>query len=501
MLWHIVRKDWKLLRHTILLVAFCNALVRILALAFGPFDDVRSRALATALSMIDPAAIIATAVLIVLIVQTDPIPDGSQDWLVRPIRRRDLLLAKAASVALFAQAPIFLFEAAECLANGFPLGASIAAPLGRSLYMFFALDLPVLALATLMHGLRRVIGAAFLCFLAYTIIWATIAQTDPLAIATRRLWLDTAAQLLWAAAAAAGILAFQYFRRRTTRARLAFAAGLLCWMALEFLPWRPLFAFEESLSRRPAAAESIHVAFDPSAGRLPHTGHGREAVHFNSGGAKNPGGAKRDIGIALPVRFPGLADTELLVPDHIAVRLTSPAGETVYDGVTTLGIQSADQRPYEFVWIPEPTYNRVKDQPLRLDLDYSLTLIQPDAEITLPVAAGDRWIPGFARCVTRFSAPDNYLDLACLAPGQLPPATLFLEKPDGRQISAHSEIERSNYAPFLARVSGDSITRMSANWGEAAAGDRIIIRPYTAAAHFTRYLTIPEIRLGEWRPQ
>lgn len=152
MLWHIVRKDWKLLRHAILLVAICNALVRILAFAFGPFDDIRGRALTTALSMIDPAAIIATAALIVLIAQTDPIPGLAQDWLVRPIRRRDLLLAKIVSVALFAQAPIFLFEVAECLANGFPFWPSIAAPLARSLYMFLAFDLPVLALAALTRG-------------------------------------------------------------------------------------------------------------------------------------------------------------------------------------------------------------------------------------------------------------------------------------------------------------------------------------------------------------
>jgi hypothetical protein len=61
----------------------------------GPFGNAPLAALSSILGLV---SLVATALLIVTVVQQDAIPGLTQDWLVRPIRRRDLLLSKVVFV-------------------------------------------------------------------------------------------------------------------------------------------------------------------------------------------------------------------------------------------------------------------------------------------------------------------------------------------------------------------------------------------------------------------
>src|SRR5580658_5037392 len=155
MVWHIFRKDLKLLWRMVIGVALINLIHRAIQSGAGIFRNATLSPAVLLSGMLGTVSVLATGVLIVMVVQQDPIPGLTQDWLVRPIRRRDLLLSKALFVALMVQGPIFLIEVSQCLAAGFPLGPSLAAPLSRSLWMFFAMDLPVLAFATLCRSLAQ----------------------------------------------------------------------------------------------------------------------------------------------------------------------------------------------------------------------------------------------------------------------------------------------------------------------------------------------------------
>ena len=133
-----------------------------------------------------------------MVVQQDPIPGLTQDWLVRPIRRRDLLLSKVLFVALMVQGPILLTEVCQCLAAGFPLGPSLAAPLSRSVWMLLAMDLPVLAFATLTRSLAHAAGAAIAIVVGFAIFTqATILYTNSL---FNSMWVTDAAQIAWGVA-------------------------------------------------------------------------------------------------------------------------------------------------------------------------------------------------------------------------------------------------------------------------------------------------------------
>src|ERR1700752_2204860 len=71
--------------------------------------------------------LLTTATMIALVVHQDPIPGTRQDWLTRPIRRRDLLLPKLLFVLVFVQGPWFVIDFLQGVANGFPFGQSAAA--------------------------------------------------------------------------------------------------------------------------------------------------------------------------------------------------------------------------------------------------------------------------------------------------------------------------------------------------------------------------------------
>src|SRR5229473_473509 len=104
MIWHVFKKDWKLLWRMAAAVAFLHFILAAILFKLGRFGGDRPlRSLVETLFMF---AFLGSAFLIAGAVHQDAIPGVRQDWLVRPVKRRDLLLAKLLSVLVMVQAPI-----------------------------------------------------------------------------------------------------------------------------------------------------------------------------------------------------------------------------------------------------------------------------------------------------------------------------------------------------------------------------------------------------------
>lgn len=99
MVWHIFKKDWKLLWDVALPVMGLQWIM-----AADMFFAVRwhNPQLSSLLQVLEPLAFLSVAYLVTLVIQQDPIPGVRQDWLVRPIKRWDLLQAKLLFVMLAA---------------------------------------------------------------------------------------------------------------------------------------------------------------------------------------------------------------------------------------------------------------------------------------------------------------------------------------------------------------------------------------------------------------
>src|SRR5215468_5513138 len=113
MVWHIFKKDCRLLWPFILGVAgvqFAAATMQYLIDHAGETET-----LLTLFRLLRTGTILAVGFLIATAVHQDAIPGVRQDWLVRPVRRRDLLFAKVFFVLLMVQGPIFVADTIQAL--------------------------------------------------------------------------------------------------------------------------------------------------------------------------------------------------------------------------------------------------------------------------------------------------------------------------------------------------------------------------------------------------
>src|SRR5882724_3582583 len=134
MIWRILRKDWILLWPMVALVTAIQVALEWAAYRAGFFG-----ADAAAVELLRPLTLAwyaGIAALTIAVVQQDPVPGVDQDWLVRPIPRRDLLLAKILFVLLAISLPMFAVNFAHAAAVGFPVGLSAKVALYKELYLF-----------------------------------------------------------------------------------------------------------------------------------------------------------------------------------------------------------------------------------------------------------------------------------------------------------------------------------------------------------------------------
>jgi hypothetical protein len=497
MIWHIMRKDWKLFWPLVVGVALIEWIVRITNSSWGIFRE-RLAPLPMMLVYLGPLSLLAVGVLIVLVVQADPIPGLRQDWLVRPIRRKDLLLSKLLFVALLVQGPIFIAEVIQGIAAGFPLSQAIGAPLSRSLYMFIMFDLPVLAFAGLTRNLLEAVGAGFAVAVGVAIcINADLSLNleNLLGMTGGVSWVTDTAQTAWGMIAVAGLLSLLYFRRKTNPARWIFGAATAVWLCAALLPWQTAFAVQERFSPQLPAADPVRISFEPNAGD----------IRLERGDFREPGIYRGQVEHAfVPVNVQGLGDGELLGADRTSARLVKPDGRTFELGQAPQFHDFRGGTFHQSVSVPEETWNLVKDQPMRLEIDYSLTMLKALADHTIPARGANQWVPEAGRCATRMNSDDTQIEFGCLVPGRTSCVITFIQNAHTGTITAQDRDCRPDYAPYFGRLEGDSLSRTYANFlvqgvnTSELKDSQVVVRVYRPLAHFTRHVVIPDIRLADW---
>src|SRR4051812_25746837 len=92
MILHILKKDWRLLWPLVGIVAATQWINAALWFSLAHFKEPRGLLIFAQLFAL--AVFLGSATLITCVVQQDVLPGVSQDWLVRPIRRGDMVCAK-----------------------------------------------------------------------------------------------------------------------------------------------------------------------------------------------------------------------------------------------------------------------------------------------------------------------------------------------------------------------------------------------------------------------
>ncbi len=456
MIGHIFKKDVKLLWRMALGVALLAFLPVALLLKMGRFMDYSGLfVMATLLSTI---GFLGRGLLIVAAVHHDAIPGARLDWLIRPIRRRDLLLAKVLFVVVMVQAPVLAADLFEALADGFSLAPALGAALARSILLLCVFDLPILAFASLTQNmLEAVFGAVAVVIAGATSIALAQIRQPIMGAGLKIPWVGDVAMYAVLLLGALVVLGLQYFRRKTLPARSLTAVVIALALLTMLLPFQTAFAIEQSFSPAPGAAHDVAIAFAPGNGKF------------------RPQPDTPIIGIVyVPLQLSGVPADSILVPDRVKTNLAEPNDRwfAFQDGNAYLPLR-----------VRSELYNQIKNQPVRLEVDYSLTLLRLTSSPTLPAVGADQRIPGLGWCGTRANATYS-IELGCLQAGKTPACIVvgYGCNPD--------------YAPYLGQFAPDALRRFHMQLHESP----VELKIYEPQEHFKRSLVIPEIRLADWAP-
>jgi hypothetical protein len=281
-----------------------------------------------------------------------------------------------------------------------------------------------------------------------------------------------------------------------------------------FFPWGPAFAVEQRLSANPAAAADVALAFEASNGRL------RPPSGLSPSENNRDNGNKAEL--FLPLRIKGLHSDGVLLADRAEVRLISNDGRMVYHGNgEDMEIDRPGQNPilkpaYQEIELPVSIYNAYQDQPLRVELDYSLTVFALAKSYSISALNGDERMPDWGWCQTKMNESDTVIELRCMQAGRGPICgSAFLENAASGTRNPERSACISDYTPFGDRPIPDNFAHFGLNIpfrdpsglakfpvdGPQLPQSRVVIRVYEPEAHFTRSLVIPQIKLKYWEAQ
>src|ERR1700760_1306542 len=155
MAWHIFRKDWRLMWPLAAGVALLQVLIVGAMRHSEPFP--MPQWLSGAAALLTFGLAIAMTLLILLTIQQESIASINQDWLTRPIKRRDLLLGKLLTLALLIHGPIVFVNILQGLAEGFSLGPVLQATLDSNFEVALCYTLPVMAISAMTRSVVEAI--------------------------------------------------------------------------------------------------------------------------------------------------------------------------------------------------------------------------------------------------------------------------------------------------------------------------------------------------------
>lgn len=528
MIWHICKKDLRLRWPYGIAAAIAQFAVVALHLKLGILE--RQRIFSAVLLVLEIMTDLGVAFLIATVVHEDSIVGIRQDWLVRPISRRDLLASKLLFLLLAVQLPMLLAGTIAGIAHGFPLWLSLSAALSENIYFLIGFSLPIFAFVSLTRSTSEALGVAFvivvgtimgLNVLVLPISGSPLGPTSNTGLA----WIPLTFRFVIYFVAALAILVLQYFRRATRISWLVLVASVAICLFSALVPWKVVFALQKAIAPASVSAQAITVRLDPARGHL------QSAVLASP--ARNPENARgnerdemnEDAILHIPLVFTGIADGAILRIDRTVARLTVPntAGEQNVsamgdpDDFEVLNDNQHASEPRlvdEILHVRGTVFARMKDTPVSLQLDYSVTLLNLSSTHSIPAVDGDLRIDGLGHCETRLNDSRTEVDLGCLNIGNTSQCTTaFLQDPATGLHNPPLHGCRDDYAPYFGRyLPPDTLAIRGVDFDfrdpndlihypvneSTVSGARVVIKNYSVAGHFTMRLTIPAIRLAEW---
>ena len=464
----VLRKDWALLWPLALLVALIQIALEWASWKFGFFGV--SPVAREVMRLLTPAWYIGVVALSVVVVHEDTIPGVDQDWLIRPLHRTDLLLAKLLFMAATVCVPMLVVNLVDELALGFPFVPSFGAAIYKEFYLFVCLLVPATALAAATrNAVELIVLVAGLVLLYVVSVWlsATAFGLDRCPTCdTSIMWLQSLLQHIGIFAGSAVVLGFQYYQRRTQLSRGLLAAGVVLLVIVQ-LPWNVAFAIQTwmgaPIGTAPAAIQIS--AAQTTAGASAAGGHSRQDIAKRAAQALLQGDVDAAVEIrkegqdrgapltlTVPLQIKGMTHDEFLVVDRADFAVLDARGATLYRGTRSerksvpLNVDASGMAVQTFE-LPASGYQKIRASAVSLVVDYSLTVRAVVAQHKMRATGGELRSPEIGIC--RSDADPSASIIRCRQIGRAPNCyTATLYAPDGRH---NPEVRAcgSDYRPFI----------------------------------------------------
>lgn len=526
MIWHILKKDWRLLWQFALTLVVAQFALAAVDFQLGHFhrDDLTLRSFVLLLEVL---VYFGAGCFIVALIHQDALVDVRKDWLVRPIRRRDLLASKITLILLVIQVPLLAAELGEGLATGFSFTNSLSAALSENMWFLIAFTVPVLALAVITRSMTQAIASFFSVFIVI-ICWEialkglthghTLGPTGGSPVQ----WVSDSLQLLVCLVGMTLLIALQYFRRRTRPTTVMFGLVVALCLVAQAIPWKYAFRAQTIGHNDRKIADLVLFRLDSSKSRSRGSSMGDSAPDLHNADYSKSDGAMR---ITLPIEVAGVPQNSILKIDRAVVRLIPQ------DGTRSVALEATDDSdPVEIPSGPEiPNGSEVHSQPVKIRasayrrwmnvpvsivIDYSITMLELSSVHEIPAIGGEERFPDVGWCQSSLNENQVNVEARCLQVGFPPQCQTFLLVDP--QTGAHNPIVhgcRNDYSPWFGRYKPlSTISVAAANlWfrdpdeivhypvdASRIKNAKVVIRSYQPAAHFERLVTLSNIWIADW---
>lgn len=469
MIWHIFRKDLRISWKAALGAAVLQWMAIALIVRLGVFPA--NHSLEQLHSLVRVTAGLATFLAAIMAVHNDVLTLPTGDWLMRPIRRRDVLLAKILFFIVAVQLPILIGCVGEGMGFGFGFGDSFGAALWQSAMMTAGMGVPAVALGAMTANLvEAIIFVISVVAIAVGQSWlaATLDHSQGGAFFNLD-WIEGAGVIGGMFLGGTIALWVLYRWRKVSQARFASAAIFIAGTAFGLLPWKTAFAMQRWITPPAGAARNIRLEFDA-------------AVHY-------PRVTAFDDTAYLPVRVAGLETGTALRADLIEVSLTRADGSVEHPQI----------RPSQFSVAGRSDLSIVSGAsgPMTVNADYWLTLVEKTGGQWIETGDHETAVPGLGRCGIGVLPNNSAETVGCLSAG---PANGVCHS---LQDDRFSSVFCTNYGPsWLWFPDWDELNRMpSGSIFIRGVPQRLYITTYKVVEHFVRHVEIPNVRLDDWRQQ
>lgn len=448
-----------------------------------------------------PVILFALVVLITSVFQLDSPASLTDDWLCRPIPRRELLVAKFLLVTCTVYLPRAIGTFAADLALGSPLLESfLDAVLLQDNVSVFLLPIFVFA-AIVTRTFVQGFGVLFAIFIGVFVIPTPFVRPqDPLSPGIREelffsgsQWLSTAPSHLASIILLALGLWLVYWRRHLAAARILMGATVLVAVFLMVLPmvimhWNSVFAMQSALTPAPPAnatpftLRNTHVCF-------PATRRAALAAdpEFVGGWEVE---SLRDVGPDSTAFVTAIAPAGL--PLDWRAKLTYVQAEYLAGNRSLYSLRpvryltdNGGGPSFTHAWmLPEFAAARLRGTDVKLQLTYSMMLLKP-RQYSVPTDGERRKLSGLGYCSAQVDEPGNSIDIDCFLAGPHP-AQITAEL---NEIPASRAYARSDFSPPLTQWPYSERVKLAIGSPRLAKHDSITVTAWDMAGQVQKSLT------------